>query len=85
MIACGMNVTKERVKRMLINTYHHCGTLMRICHKNSGKNCFVTVKMRKKTILKVFGHYLMVVKNKNQTKILYCFFEPELGVQPILE
>ena len=54
-ITCGMNVKKGRVKkRMLMNTYHHCGTLMRMCHKNSGKNCLVTVKMRKKTILKVF-------------------------------
>ena len=26
-----------------LNTYHHRGTLMRMCHKNCVKNCLVTV------------------------------------------
>ena len=30
------------------------GTLIKMCHKNIGKNCLVTVKIKKKTILKVF-------------------------------
>ena len=69
MITCGMNVKK----RMLMNTYHHRGTLMRMCHKNSGKNCLVTVKMRKKMILKIFRCFLVVVENKNQIKNSYVF------------
>ena len=62
MITCGINVKK----RMLMNTHHHCGTLMRICRKNSGKNCLVIVKIRKETIWMVFRCYLVEVKNKNQ-------------------
>ena len=73
MITCRMNEKKGCVKkRILINTYHHHGTRMRMCHKNSRKNCLVAMKMRKKTIMKVFRCYLMVVENKTQ-KILYCF------------
>ena len=73
MITCGLNVKKGRVKKMILNIYNHLGTLMRMCHKNSRKNCLVTVKTRKKTILKVFRCYLVVVENKNQKINLYCF------------
>ena len=56
---------------------HHHGTLIRMCHKNNGKNCLETVKMKKKTILEVFRCYLMVVENENQNKNFVLFFEPE--------
>ena len=66
MITCGMNVKKARVKkRMLMNTYHRRGTLIRMCHKNSEKNCLVTV-MGKKTVLKVFRCYLVAIENKTK-------------------
>ena len=74
MITCGVNVKKGRVKkRMLMALYHHREALMRISLKNSGKNCLVTAKMRKKTILKVFRCHLAVVENVNQKKF-FCFF-----------
>ena len=72
MIICGMNMKNGRVKKMLMNTYHYHGTLMRIYRKNSGKNCLVMAEMNTKIILKVF-RYLVLVENKIQNKILYGF------------
>ena len=74
MITCGMKVEESEEKDVgEYILYDHHGTLMRMCHKNCGKNCLVTVKKWKKTILKVLICYLVVIENKNQNKILYYF------------
>ena len=62
-----------------MNTYHHHGTLMRMCHNNSGKSCLVAVKMRKIAILKVFRCYLVVIENETKRNFV-MFFKPELGL-----
>ena len=78
-ISCGRNVKNGRVKKkMLMNTYHHCGTLIRMCHKNNGKKLFGNSEDEEENDFEGFGFYLVVVENKNQKFVL--LFEPELGV-----
>ena len=80
MTTYGMNVKRRVKKRMLMKAYRHCGTLMRKCHKNYGKNCLINSEdEEEKTILKVLDAILWWLKIKTKNNFV-LFFEPELGV-----
>ena len=64
MITCKMNVKKGRVKRRMLMIPPSWGTDEDVPQKQ-WEELLVTVKMRKKTILKVFRCYFLVVENKN--------------------